>query len=290
MNQNNPILVPVVTPFKANGEVNYEALAALVKKVLQEGADGIYAAGSSAECFLMTTEERKKSLETVIKAADGAFVVAHVGDIGTGKTIELAKHAEKAGADVVASVPPFYFAYGFAGIKSYYEDLAASVSIPTLVYNLPGSTGVDMSISQLVELLKIPKVDYMKFTAADYYIMEQVHTETGKFMYSGKDECFLSAISAGADGGIGTTYNFMVQKYVRILKAYKEGKMEEALKIQKSANAITRACVDNGCLPATKYLLQLQGIDAGNCRKPFVEMTDAQKEYVKSVYEANINI
>ena len=290
MERTKKILVPIVTPFNADETVNYDMLAKITRKVLDEGADGIYAGGSSAECFLLTQEEREKCLETVIKAADGAFIVAHVGDIGTKKTIELAKHAEKAGADVVASVPPFYFGYGFEGIKSYYRDLSSSVKIPTLVYNIPVATGKGLSIKELEELMMIPGVDYLKFTDSDYFVMERVHTRTGKFIYSGKDECFLSAISAGADGGIGTTYNFMVQKYLRIWDAHHQGKADEALKIQQSANAITEAVIGAGTIAATKYLLRLQGYDAGAARRPFMPLDAKKVENLEKVYKENIDI
>lgn len=290
MEKTKKILVPIVTPFNADETVNYDMLARLTRKVLDEGADGIYAGGSSAECFLLTQEEREKCLETVIKAADGAFVVAHVGDIGTKKTIDLAKHAEKVGADVVASVPPFYFGYGFEGVKSYYRDLSSAVKIPTLVYNIPVATGKGISIKELEELMMIPGVDYLKFTDSDYYMMERVHTRTGKFVYSGKDECFLSAIAAGADGGIGTTYNFMIGKYLRIWDTYHAGNVDEALKIQKSANAITEAVVNAGTIPATKYLLRLQGYDSGMGRRPFVPLKEEAKAVLEKIYEENIRI
>ena len=290
MEKAKKMLVPIVTPFNDDETVNYEMLAKLTRKMLDDGADGIYAGGSSAECFLLTQEEREKCLETVIKAADGAYIVAHVGDIGTKKTIALAKHAEKAGADVVASVPPFYFGYGFAGIKSYYQDLSSSVKIPTLVYNIPVATGKGITSRELEELMMIPGVDYLKFTDSDYYMMERVHTRTGKFVYSGKDECFLSAIAAGADGGIGTTFNFMIDKYTRIWDAYHAGKVDEALKIQKSANAITEAVVTAGTIPATKYLLSLQGYDAGMGRRPFVPLKEESKAILEKVYEENIHI
>lgn len=283
------ILVPIITPFNADETINHEALARLTKKVIADGADGIYATGSSAECFLLSAQERMEALETIIKAADGAFVMAHVGNIATKLSIELAKHAERVGANAIASVPPFYFAYGPGAIKQYYKDLSESVSIPTLVYNIPSNT-VKLSIAELVEILRLPNVNSLKFTDFDYYTMEQVKTDSGTYVYSGKDECFISAIAMGADGGIGTTYNFMVSKYVRILKAYKEGKVDQALKIQQSANKITRAVVEAGCLPATKYLCTLQGIDVGECRRPFTPLTEEQKAYVKKVYEENINI
>ena len=123
----NKFLVPIVTPFKANETVHYEALKTLTKKLLNDGADGIYASGSSAECFLLSEEERRKTLEAVIEAADGAYVVAHVGNIGTRNSVALARHAKAAGADAIASVPPFYFNFPFEGIMDYYRRLAKPV-------------------------------------------------------------------------------------------------------------------------------------------------------------------
>lgn len=100
----NKFLVPIVTPFNDDETVNYDALYRLTKKLLSDGADGIYSTGSSAECFLLSEEERKKTLETVIKAADGAYVVAHVGAVSVKNTMELARHAVKAAQ---TSLPPF---------------------------------------------------------------------------------------------------------------------------------------------------------------------------------------
>ncbi len=284
-------LVPVLTPFNDDETVNYTELKKLVRKVLDDGADGIYASGSSAECFLLTDEERKKTLETVIDAADGAYVCAHVGDISNYNTVQFARHAEKAGANSVSSVPPFYFGYSFQGIKSYYSDLASATKLPTLIYNFPGNTGVKFSIENLVELLNIDNVESLKFTDTDYFVMERVKKLSGKFVYSGKDECFLSALAAGADGAIGTTFNFMVDKYIRIKKAFDNNDVKLAQKIQESANIITKAVLDTGSLfSACKYLIELQGIKAGAGRKPFVPLTDEQKSTLKKVYEENIDI
>ena len=284
-------LVPVLTPFNDDETVNYTELKKLVRKVLDDGADGIYASGSSAECFLLTDEERKKTLETVIDAADGAYVCAHVGDISNYNTVQFARHAEKAGANSVSSVPPVYFGYSFQGIKSYYSDLASATKLPTLIYNFPGNTGVKFSIENLVELLNIDNVESLKFTDTDYFVMERVKKLSGKFVYSGKDECFLSALAAGADGAIGTTFNFMMDKYIRIKKAFDNNDVKLAQKIQESANIITKAVLDTGSLfSACKYLIELQGIKAGAGRKPFVPLTDEQKVTLKKVYEENIDI
>ena len=145
MNKMGKILVPIVTPFNDDESVNYDALQQLVKKCIDDGADGIYAVGSSAECYLLTESEKKKSLEAVMEAAEGAFVVASVGAIGTKLSVDLAKHAEKVGVNMIASVPPFYFNYTFEEVKSYYTDLASGVDIPLMVYNIPSLTNRNFS-------------------------------------------------------------------------------------------------------------------------------------------------
>ena len=137
---NNKILVPVVTPFKKDESVDHEALKKLVRFVLDSGADGIYAGGSSAECFLMSEEERMAALETVVKAADGAFVIANIGTVGSIPAETLAAHAEKAGANAVSSVPPFYFRFSFDEIAAYYHDLARKTKLPMMIYNIPDLT------------------------------------------------------------------------------------------------------------------------------------------------------
>ncbi len=285
MNKPNQILVPLITPFNEDESVNYDALQQLVKKCLDDGADGFYAVGSSAECFLLTESEKKKSLEAVMEAADGAFVVASVGAIGTKVSVDLAKHAEKVGADMVASVPPFYFNYTFNEVKSYYNDLASCVDIPLMVYNIPSLTNRNFSLNELEELISIKNVNSIKYTDTDYFKMELLKNHTGTTIYSGRDECFLSAIAAGADGGIGTTFNVIVKKYIEIQKLYKQGDMKGALKVQHEANEVAALLSKCGIFAATKYLLEKKGIHAGIARKPFATLTNESKALLDSIVD-----
>lgn len=282
---NKKILVPVVTPLSNDEAVNYEALQRLVEKLLKQGADGIYAGGSSAECFSLSETERKKTLEAVIEAADGAFVVAHIGAIGTNNSIELAKHAEKVGADAISSVPPFYFTYSFEEIKEYYLDIVNSVDIPMMAYNIPSTTKTKFTLEQLLALLSCDKIKYLKFTDDNFYVLEQLKSHSGKIIYSGKDEDFLSALVTGVDGAIGTTFNFMVEKYLAIESFFREGKMKEALKVQHEANEVIKAVCECGLLEATKYMIYLKGLDVGHARKPFRYLTEEQKKRLCAVAE-----
>lgn len=279
----NKFLVPIVTPFNDDETVNYDALYRLTKKLLSEGADGIYATGSSAECFLLSEEERKKTLETVIKAADGAYVIAHVGAVSVKNTMELARHAVKAGANALASVPPFYFNFPFEGIVDYYREIA-SLKTDVMVYSIPSAT-IKLSIEQYCRLLSVEGVKYIKFTDSDYFTMQQIIAATGAEVYSGKDECFLSALAAGAGGAIGTTFNFMLDKYLEIYSLFLSGENKRALEVQTEANAATAITLGN-LFPSVKYLVKLRyGIDCGSARKPFLPLSKELKTKLDKLAE-----
>ena len=164
---NKKILVPLVTPFREDESVDYEMLKKLVRYELDSGADGLYVGGSSAECFLLTAEERKKVLETAVRAADGAFVVANIGSIGTAVAEDFAAHAAKAGADVISSVPPFYFAFSFSEIASYYRDLVKKTGLPMMIYNIPSNTHAKFGLGDLESLLAEEGMDYIHARTAE---------------------------------------------------------------------------------------------------------------------------
>ena len=281
----NRFLVPVFTPINDDESINYDALQKHVESVIKQGADGIYAGGSSAECWMLTTEQRKKTLEAVIEAANGAFVIAQIGDVGLGLALDLAKHAEKAGADMISSVPPFYYGFTFNDCKSYFHALANATSLSMMIYNIPGCTGKLFSADQLTELMADPKIPCMKFTDTDYFCLERLKEKSGKFLYSGSDERFISALAAGADGAIGTTFNFQVGKYLDIWTKFKAGDTEGALKVQKSANRVTEAVIQNGTIAASKFVTSLKGIPMGNAFKPFAELNDGQKKLLTKIAE-----
>ena len=283
----HPILVPLMMPFREDETIDHDALRRLVRYELDEGADGIYAGGSSAECFLLTPEERKEALETVIRAADGAFVIANIGTVGSRNAEELARHAERAGADVISSVPPFYFSFSFDEITAYYRDLAASVQIPTMIYNFPGLTS-RFTADQLETLLSDERIRYMKYTDTDYYTMEQVKSHSDVYVYSGKDENFLSALAAGADGGIGTSFNYMVRHFIGIQQLFREQRNAEALALQHRVNEVIRTVLSCGFFDASKFATSLlSGIDCGTCRRPFRTVGEEEKRRIREALVQN---
>ena len=282
------ILVPIFTPFKKDQTVDYKALKKLVRYVLDKGADGLYTTGSYAETFLLTEEERMKTLEIAAKEANVATVVAHVGTPGTALAVMYAKHAKSMGVDAIASVPPFYYLHGHKAIKKYYTDIADACGLKMMIYNIPGATGVDMSVDQINDLLSDDRIYSIKYTAADYYVLNRIAVASKKPIYSGKDEAFASALMAGATGAIGTTMNIYPQAFVQIKAAFDKKDIASAQKLQTKLNNIIQPMIESGAvIQAMKYVSKLAGINCGEARRPFKNLTAEDKKKLEQVVRDN---
>lgn len=289
MSKKADILVPLFTTFNKDGSIDYDTFAKIERYVLDKGADGVYVGGSSAECFSLTQEERKKVLELAVKVANGKQVVAHVGAIGTGIACDLAAHAKKAGADAIASVPPFYHGFQPGEIKGYYTAIADASDLPVIIYNVPGTTGVGLSLAQFKDILSDDRVVAVKYTDVNYYTLDRIKKHTGAFIYSGADECFAYALMAGADGGIGTSMNYCTEKFIAIKKAFDKGDIATAQSEQRKINNCVQTIIETRGLPAMKYMTTVAtGIDVGCCRKPFRELTQDEKKLLEKTAEENL--
>ena len=278
------IIPALVTPFDSNEKVDYGALTELVNRLIAQGVGGFYACGSTAECFLLTEEERKKVLETVIRATDGRVpVIAHVGDIGVGKTTELAKHAQEAGAAAVASVPPFFYKFSFDEIAGYYESIAKAVDLPLIVYSIPAFSGVEITADNLQTIIDASGAKGLKYTSYNLFELEKIHRRFPDLkLYNGHDEVMLNALPIGIDGAIGSTFNVMAPKYIALKKMFEKGDMKTATAMQGEINDIIEVMIKAGVNASIKYWLAKAGIPCGNCRKPFAPVSP---EYAKLLDE-----
>jgi len=280
------IIPALVTPFDTNENVDYGALADLVNRLIAQGVGGFYACGSTAECFLLTEDERKKVLETVIKTTNGRVpVVAHIGNIGAGKTAELARHAQDAGATAVSSVPPFYYKFSFNEIASYYETIAKAVDLPLIVYSIPAFSGVEINADNLKTIMDASGAKGLKYTSYNLFELEKIRRRFPDLkIYSGHDEVMLNALPIGIDGAIGSTFNVMAPKFIALKETYEQGDMNKAAAMQGEINDIIELMIKVGVNPAIKYWLTKSGISCGNCRKPFSPITEEQAKMLDASY------
>ena len=278
------------TPMSGDGSVNYAALKDLVDFAIAQGVDGLYVGGSTAESFLLTEDERLKVAETVLAHTAGRVkAIVHTGAGGTDAALRLSKHAKANGADAISSVPPIYFKYTTDEVIAYYLELIEGSDMPLVVYNIPAFTGINMTQGPIAELFKHPRVVALKHTNTNMYELERVLAHNPSLIaLNGYDEAFLSGLSMGAAGMIGSTVNFMARKYIALRDAFLSGKNAEAFRLQREANEIIETMVEAGVFNAVKYALTLRGVDCGNCRGPFKPLTDEGKARVKAVLEKHL--
>ena len=274
------IFPALLTPFDDKDNIRFDSLELLVETLLRQGVTGFYVDGSTAESFLLSMEERKEVIRAVAEYNKGrGTLIAQVGCIATKDAVVLAKTAEDCGYDAISSVAPFYFKFSFDEIKKYYFDLADSVSIPMVLYHIPAFSGVNLSVDQMSVFLSDPRFLGVKHTSADYFALRQFKTAfPDKVMFNGFDETFLAGLSMGADGAIGSTYNFMAPVFLRIYNLFKTGRTEEAASLQAQADRIIAVLCRYGVIPGAKAILTKMDIPMGKARAPFIDLTPEQKE------------
>lgn len=274
------IFPALLTPFDENDEVNVKVLEELVDYNLKKGVDGFYVGGSTAEAFLLTDEERMLVMKTVSERAKGkCTLIAHVGCISTKQAIKFAKAAQEMGYDAVSSVAPFYYKFSFNEIKKYYFDIVNAVDLPMLIYNFPAFSGVNLTVENIKEFLNDDRFIGVKHTSNDFFALEQFKAAfPDKLVYNGYDEMLLAGLSMGADGAIGSTFNFMAEKFIKIRELLARNDLAGAQKVQKDANAIIQALCKVGVFQGEKAVLDALGFDFGPARAPFAPISDEQKK------------
>ena len=281
------VIPAMITLFDENENVDVKRTRDLVEFLIGRGVNGLYLTGSTGEGFLMDAEERKLVVETVIDQVAGRVpVIVHVGDIGTKKTIALAEHAYRAGADAISSVPPFYWKFSEEDIYGYYRDVAASTPLPMVIYNVPlaGMMGAEL----IKRIAKLPNVHGMKFTGRDHDTMSHLKNELGEdfIIYSGCDEMAFSGLAVGADGIIGSFYNVMPEVFLGIYEAVQQGDLRRGRDLQRLGTEIILECVKYDYIALMRNMLGWRGVDAGFSRRPFRNYRDEELTGLKAKLEA----
>ena len=278
------IFPALVTPYTKDGAIHEKSLRKLVSVNLEKGVRGFYVGGSTAEAFLLSTEERKQILEIVASENNGrGTLIAHIGQISSDRSIELAQHAKEMGVDAVSSVPPFYYSFTVEEVLGHYLAIVEAVEMPLLLYNFPAFSGFTLT-PQLIDQLRSAdeRIMGLKHTSMNLYDLQQVVQMDEDFVVlSGHDEVFLGALAMGAHGAVGSTYNFMPEIYLGIAEAFSRGAMEEAAGLQKKANSFIRLMGRGPGIPEVKTALEFLGFECNGCRRPIIDPGKAEKRVIE---------
>ena len=276
--------VAVATPYDESGRVDIARLEKLLEWQLGVGATGFFVCGSTGEGLYLTPEERMMLAEAAVKMVGGrAAVMVHVGALTTEQAMALAQHAAQVGADAVSSIAPVYYVLPFEAILDHYKAIGGATDLPFFIYHVPHLTGVAMTADSAERLLEIPNLAGMKFTDPQLHLMRWLFDFTGQklTMLSGPDELHLPALTMGAHGAIGTTYNLLPGAFLRLREAFFGGDMARAMDLQARCNQVIYALLQSGGLGAFKAALKLVGHDCGRPRPPLAALDAAQEKSMR---------
>jgi dihydrodipicolinate synthase/N-acetylneuraminate lyase len=193
------------------------------------------------------------------------LVIIHVGAASTPEAIELARHAEEAGAHAISSLPPAV-TYDYPEIHAYYEELAQSTSLPLLLYHHPDVCPI-LTPGRALDLCSIPNVAGFKFTDFNLYLLSLLRHK-GLVVFNGRDEVLAAGLLMGATGGIGTFYNLFPGLFVKIFDLASESRWAEAAALQKALSPVLREIFRFPLVPAVRAALTYIGLDCGECIGP----------------------
>ena len=279
------VLTAIVTPFKADGEVDYDAFRALAEHLVEHGSDGLVVSGTTGESPTLTDEERLELLRAAVDAVgDRASIVAGTGTYSTAHSIHLTEEAHEAGADAFLVVTPYYNKPPPRGIVEHFKAIAAVSDRPVIVYNIPGRVVINIEPETMAQLAAIENVKAVKQANADLEQARRI-VELDLDLYAGDDDLILPFLELGGVGGVCVHTHVAGPQVKQMIRRYRAGDVEEARRIETEL----RPALDLlGVAPnpiAIKAALRLLGHEVGGHRLPLVEATGEETALVRGCLE-----
>jgi 4-hydroxy-tetrahydrodipicolinate synthase len=275
----------LITPFAEDGSVDEAAFRAFCKWQIAEGSHGLVPVGTTGESPTLSHDEHKRVVELAIEVASGRVpVIAGAGSNNTAEAIDLAMHAEAAGADAVLVVTPYYNKPNQRGLKAHFSAIARAVSLPIFIYNIPGRSIIDMLPETMAELARAHSniVGVKDATANLGRASEQRHVCGHDFIQlSGEDITALGFMAHGGRGCISVTANVAPRLCAQFQEACLAGRYGEALAIQDKLAPLHKALFLEPSPGGAKYALSLLGKCNAGLRPPLVDLEDATKRTVR---------
>jgi len=276
-------IVALVTPFR-NNRIDEKGLKRLIDFQIKNGTDGIVPCGTTGESATLSYDEHQRVIELTIEAVDGRIpVIAGTGSNSTKEAIELTKHAEKAGADAALLITPYYNKPTQEGLFQHFKAVSESVSIPLILYNVPGRTGVNLLPETVARLSELKNIAGIKEATGDLRQVSQVIKLCGDnfVVLSGDDFVTLPMLAVGAKGVISVTSNIIPGDVAKMIDAFFQGHYKEAENIHYKMWDINVAMfLETNPIPV-KTALALMGLISLEMRLPLTPMSETNLKKLK---------
>jgi 4-hydroxy-tetrahydrodipicolinate synthase len=274
------LVTAMVTPFTPSGELDVEGARRLATYLVDDQRnDALVISGTTGESPTTSDEEKDRLLRAVVEAVgDRAAVIAGVGTYDTAHTTHLAQAAEKAGADAVLLVTPYYNKPPQAGLLAHFRAAADATGLPAMIYDIPGRTGTAIATETLVALAEHPRILAVKDAKGDLEASAWVLARTDLAYYSGDDKLTLPLLSIGAVGVVGVPTHVVGSRTKDMIQAYERGDVAGALAGHRSMLPVYSGFFRTQAAILTKAALRLRGLPGGPVRLPLVDATPDQVE------------
>jgi len=287
------VLVALVTPFTADGEVDWPGVEKHIDDVINAGADGIVVTGTTGETSTLTDAEKIRLVEVGKDVAAGrAKIITGGGSNETAHAMQLARQSEKAGADGNMIVTPYYNKPTQAGILTHFRMIADATDLPVILYDIPGRTGVPIAYETILRAAKHPNILAVKDAKGDFAQVSRVLNQTDLLYFSGDDSNVLPHLSIGATGLIGVTANITATPYRHMIDAVNRGDLVAATNAHMQLEPLVRAVMTH--VPGTvavKYILHgLRRIGSPRVRLPLVGPEESEAADIENEIDLVKNI
>lgn len=277
------LLTAMVTPFNADGSVNYEKAAELAEWLINNGSDGLVVAGSTGEAATMSTEEKLELFRVVVKRINKRVpVIAGTGSNDTAASVKMTKMAEAMGVDGALVVGPYYNKPTQEGFYQHFAAVAQNTKLPVIVYNVPGRTASNIAPATVARLAAdFENIVAIKEAAGNVMQVAELYAALPEefTIYSGDDGLILPFMSVGATGLISVLSNIGGGILQDLMQAYAEGRTRDAAALNKKMVPLANAMfIETNPIPVKAAVTLVSGIEAGDTRLPLTPMEPANKE------------
>ena len=283
--------VAIVTPFK-NNKLDEEAYLKLINFHLENGTNGLVPAGTTGESPTLSHDEHEKVIEICIKESNGKIpVIAGTGSNSTEEAVALTKHAEKAGADGVLVVTPYYNKPTQEGLYQHYKKINDNTNLPIIIYNIPSRCVIDMSVDTMARLFELKNIAGVKDATGDLDRLDQTIKKLGNefIQLTGEDGLALEFNKRGGVGVISVTANIapkLCSDMQKFSKSSLDNELKEAQKIDKILQPVHKSLFIESNPAPVKYAAKLLGLCSDEIRLPLVNIKKDTEEVVKKALKA----
>jgi 4-hydroxy-tetrahydrodipicolinate synthase len=280
------VITAMVTPMDRTLAVDYDKAAALAKRLVERGSDGLVVAGTTGESPTLTDDERLRLFRTVKHAVgDGAAVIAGTGTYDTAHSIHLTEEAERAGCDGILLVNPYYNKPSQEGLYQHFKAIANRTRLPVMLYNIQGRTSVNCEPQTIARLAEVPNIVAVKEASGSLEQMSQIRklTPPGFKLYSGDDALTLPLLAVGGVGVVSVAAHVAGREIGEMIDAFFSGNVRRATELHLRLWPLFRVLFITTNPTPVKAAMALTGFDCGGLRLPLVEATPKEREQIATV-------